>query len=174
MIETNYDYDSDYHSGSVVEQDVLAFLGVFKTIDDVPDRYRLPNFETDIDALEAWNAFDAAELTGLSAHSRRYVYGKAWREWRDYCERNEVNPALADPQDIEEHLAEQRAEVGKLKTVHDARFRPLYRWYQWMQFHADYPHRYSPVVMAVLLDGTTHDVWETRLFDRTNIPETNE
>lgn len=171
MIETNYDYDSGYHKGSIVEQDALAFLGVFKRVEDVPDRYYLPNFETEIDAEECWDAFDAEELEGLSFHQRRYVYGKAWREWSVYCDAHDVNPALANPQDIEAHLAEQRAQVNKLKTVHDARFRPLLRWYRWMLFHTDYPHRYNPVVMAVLLGDSTHDVWQTRLWDRENIPK---
>ena len=99
------------------------------------------------------------------------MYGKAWREWSAYCDAHDVNPALANPQDIEAHLTEQRAQVNKLKTVHDARFRPLFRWYRWMLFHTDYPHRYNPVVMAVLLGGATHDVWQTRLWDRKNIPK---
>lgn len=170
MIETNYDYDSGYHEGSLVEQDALAFLGVFKHVEDVPDRYYLGNFVSEVDAEEAWNHFDAEELEDRSDHTRHYVYGKAWREWTAYCEEQSVHPALADPQDLESHLAEQRAEMGKLKSLHDARFRPLFRWYRWMQFHTDYPHRYNPVVMAVLLGGATYDLWETRFYDRTNIP----
>jgi len=174
MIETNYDYDSGYHEGSIVEQDALAFLGVFKTLEDVPARYYLENYTSDLTSEDAWNKYDAEELAGLSAHTRRYVYGKAYREWQNYCDEHDVHPALADPQDIEEHLAEQRNEMAKLKTVHDARFRPLFRWYRWMQYHADYPHRYNPVVMAVLLRGAVHDIWQTRLFDRTSVPQTQE
>ena len=174
MIQTNYNYDSGYHTGTIVEQDALAFLGAFKTIEDVPDRYYLPNFETAIDAEEAWNAFDEEELEGLSHQQRRYVYGKAWREWRAYCDVHDVNPALADPDDIEAHLTEQCSLVNTLKSVHDARFRPLFRWYRWMVVRTDYPHRYNPVVMAVLLGGATHDIWQTRLWDRKNIPKSKE
>lgn len=170
MIETNYDYESGYHEGNLVEQDALAFLGAFKRVEDVPDRYYLPHFASDVDAEDAWNAFDAEELEGLSAHTRRYVYGKAYREWMAYCDDHNVHAALANPQDIEEHIAVQRKIVNKLKTVHDARFRPLFRWYRWMTFSTEYPHRYNPVVMAVLLDGSTADIWQTRLFDRKKIP----
>lgn len=174
MIETNYDYESSYHEGTFVEQDVLAFLGAFKRVEDVPDRYYLPHFASDVDAEAAWDQFDATELEGLTAHTRRYVYGKAYREWTAFCEEHEVHPALADPEDIEAHLAEQRELVNKLKSVHDARFRPLFRWYRWMTFSTEYPHRYNPVVMAVLLDGATADIWQTRLFDRTNVPQNHE
>jgi hypothetical protein len=174
MIETNYDYESGYHDGTLVEQDALAFLGAFKRIKDVPDRHHLSNFASDVDAEDAWNAFDEAELEGLSYHTRRYVYGKAWREWKLYCEEHNVHPALADPQNIEAYLAEQRERVNKLKSVHDARFRPLFRWYRWMTFNTEYPHRYNPVLMAVLLNGATADIWQTRLFDRKNIPHNYE
>lgn len=64
--------------------------------------------------------------------------------------------------------------MSKLKSVHDARFRPLFRWYRWMQFHTDYPHRYNPVVMAVLLYGATHQIWQTRFSDRQNTPTMEE
>jgi hypothetical protein len=174
MIETNYDYETGYHKGTVVEQDALAFLGVFKYVEDVPDRYYLPNFASDVDADDAWNAFDEEELEGLSYHTRQYVYGKAWREWKAYCDEHDVHPALADPQDIEAHLTEQRELVNKLKSTHDARFRPLFRWYRWMTFSTEFPHRYNPVVMAVLLNGATADIWQTRLLDRTNIPQNYE
>lgn len=174
MIATNYDFDSDYHEGSLVEQDARAFLGVFKCLNDVPERHYLGNFESDIDAEEAWHEFDAQELSDLSFHTRRYVYGKGWREWKSYCNENDLHPALADPADVDDHLSAQKAEINTLKTVHDARFRPLFRWYRWMQFRTDYPHKYNPIVMAVLLDGATADIWETRLFDREYVPSGGE
>lgn len=170
MIKTRYDYESGYHEGSLVEQDALAFLGIYKAVEDVPARYYLPNFASEMDGDEEWERFDAEELEGMSYHSRMYVYGTAYRRWRDYCKENGVHPALADPQDIEGHLAEQMETDLKLKSVHDSRFRPLYRWYRWMTFHTEYPHRYNPVVMAVLLGGATYTIWETRLTDRKNVP----
>jgi hypothetical protein len=174
MIETNYDYESGYHDGTIVEQDALAFLGAFKRVEDVPDRYYLPHFASDVDAEDAWNEFDSEVLEGLTYHTRRYVYGKAWREWKSFCDSHNVHPALSNPQDIEAHLSEQRGFMNKLKSAHDSRFRPLFRWFRWMQFHTDYPHRYNPVVMAALLGGATADIWQTRLLDRKNIPTHNE
>lgn len=171
MIETNYDYESGHHEGTLVEQDALAFLGVFKTVDDVPARYYLPNFRSDVDAEEAWDAFDTAELAGLTYETRRYKHGKAFREWRAYCEPRDIHPALPDPGDIESHLTEQREDMDKLQTVYTNRFRPLFLWFRWMTFHTDYPHRYNPVVMAVLLGETAYDIWKIRLRDRQNVPD---
>ena len=174
MIETNYDYSSGYHDGSVVVQDALAFLGVFKQVEEVSERYRFENFKDDVDAEEVWEAFDAAELEGVSYSTRKYKYEKAWREWRDYCEEHRVHPAFADPQDIENHISEQAEVVPSLGTVYMARFRPLYLWYRWMQWHPDYDHRYNPCVMAVLLEGAVYDVWALRLGDRKSVPENYE
>ena len=171
MIETNYEYDSGYHSGSLVEQDAKAFLGVYKQVKEVPDRYHLSNFETDMDADEAWESFCADELANTSQHTCENVYGRAYELWNEYCELHGVHPALADPEDIEEWIAEQVAATdSSMKTTHDTRFRPLFRWYRWMAFCSNWPHRYQPTIMAVLLGGATYDIWQTRLWDRENVP----
>lgn len=171
MIETAYDYDSGYHEGSLVEQDALAFLGVYKCIGDVPDRYYLSNFRTDVDVEEVWEAFCAEALANTSQHTREKIYDGAYRRWCEYCDQHSVHPALADPADIERWLFyEVETHNSTMKAAHDLQFRPIFRWYRWMTFHADWPHRYQPTIMAVLLGGVTHDIWQTRLWDRKNIP----
>lgn len=171
MIEANYDYECGYHEGSLVEQDALAFLGVYKRVEDVADRFYLANFRAEIDADEAWEMFSEDALTDTSKHTRKTVYNRAYERWCDYCDRHGVHPALADPEDIEGWLAEEAAASDStLKTTHDIRFRPLFKWYRWMAYHADWPHRYQPTIMAVLLGGTTHDIWQTRFWDRKNTP----
>jgi hypothetical protein len=173
MIETNYDYESGYHDGSLVEQDARAFLGVFKRIESVPDRYLLSNFTADVEADAAWNAFIADELADSTEHTRETVYGGAYRRWCEYCDQHGAHAALADPADVEGWLAyEVETHNRTMKTAHDLQFRPLFRWYRWMAFHTDYPHRYQPTIMAVLLGGVAHDVWKTRMWDRTTNPLT--
>jgi hypothetical protein len=147
---------------------------VYNRAEVVSDLAHLPNFMIDADAEEAWNAFDAAELEGKSYQTRCYKHGKAFREWRAWCDDHGAHPALADPEDIEAHLTEQAAEMDKLATVYTNRFRPLFLWYRWMMCHADFPHRYNPTLMAVLLGGTVYDLWEIRLRDRKNSPLENE
>lgn len=173
MIETNYDFESEYHDGSIVEQDALAFLGVYKRIEDVPDRYYLMNFETDVDADAAWEAFCDDKLANITNQTREKVYGGAYRRWCEYCDRHDVHPALADPADIEGWLAyEVESHSSTMKAAHDLQFRPIFRWYRWMTFHTEYPHRYQPTIMAVLLGGVTFDIWQTRMWDRTSNPLT--
>ncbi|OYR42895.1 hypothetical protein [Halorubrum sp. Eb13] len=171
MIETNYNYESGYHEGSFVEQDALAYLGVYKRIEDVSDLYYLGNFETDVDADAAWEDFCDKKLANSTTHTRETVYGGAYRRWCEYCDRHGIHPALADPANIEKWLAHEiEAHNSTMKAAHDLQFRPIFRWYRWMAWNSDWPHRYQPTIMAVLLGGVTYDIWQTRLFDRKNIP----
>lgn len=175
MIETNYDYESGYHEGSFVEQDALAYLGVYKRVEDVADMFHLSNFKTDVDADAAWEAFCDDKLANSTNHTRETVYGGAYSRWCEYCDRHGVHPALADPADIEGWLTyEVDAHNSTMKAAHDLQFRPIFRWYRWLAFHADYPHRYQPTIMAVLLGGVTSDIWQTRMWDRTNNPFEND
>lgn len=169
MIETGYEYGSGYHEGSLVEQDALAFLGPYKRIEDVPTHYYLPGFASDFDARAAWESFLADDVSA-SESTVQYKYEPAYRHFADYCERHDANPALADPQDIEGYIANEMDIQANPETTYSTRYRPLYLWYRWMAFHADYPHRYQPTVMAILLDGACAECWATRFTDRTNNP----
>lgn len=166
MINPHYDHESDYHSGTPVEADANAWLGKWKSIDDVPSRYRLQQYADIIDAEVAWKGFCDEAGADWSAHTRKYVYGKAWREWTAYCDENNIHPACPDPADVEAHLAIQQNSVNTNQTLHDARFRPLHRWWEWMRYHVDYPVRYNPALMAILLNGATADAWKTRVSER--------
>ena len=171
MIETNYDFESGHHEGSIVVQDALAHLGVYKRVEDVPTRHSFEKFLDDVDADEAWEQFWVETgVVDLSEHTRKYKYGKARREWWDYCAKRGIHPALGDPTDFEEHFSKQMEEMSTYKSGHDLRFRPLYLWHRWMVWHTEYPQRYNPMLMAVLFEGTTADLWRTRLHDRKNDP----
>jgi len=56
-MEAAYDPESNYHTGSIPVQEAKAQLGVFKTTDDVPVRYRLRNYARELDSDEVWRAF---------------------------------------------------------------------------------------------------------------------
>jgi len=171
MIETNYSFESGYHEGSIVVQDALAFLGVYKRIEDVADRHLFERFRGEVDADETWAEFTVETgVVDYSEHTQKYKYEKARRVWWDYCAEQGVHPALADPIDFEKHFSEQMEEMSTYQSGHDLRFRPLYLWYRWMLWHPEYPQRYNPMLMAVLFEGTTAELWRTRLHDRENDP----
>lgn len=166
MINPHYDHESDYHSGSPVESDAKAWLGPWKSIEDVSPRYRLQQYADIIDAEDSWEAFCDEYGDDWSENTRKYVYGKAWKEWTDYCDKNNIHPACPEPANVENHLSIQQDSVSTDKTLHDVWYRPLFRWWEWMRYHVDYPVRYNPALMAVLFNGATADAWQTRVSDR--------
>lgn len=166
MINPHYDHTSAFHSGDAVEQDAKAWLGVWKCLEEVPHLQRLARFTKNIDATSSWDAFVSDYGADWSEHNLKYGYGKGWREWLAYCEPREIHPACPTPEDVEKHLALQRAEMSTNQTLHDTRLRPLLYWWEWMRYHVEYPVKYNPALMAVLLRGATYDAWETRVSDR--------
>lgn len=171
MIETNYDFESGYHEGSIVVQDALASLGVYKHVEDVPTRHSFGRFYNEVAADEAWEEFKQEwGVVDYSENTQKYTYEKSRSEWRDFCADHGVHPALADPSDFEKHFSEQMEDMSTYKSGHDLRFRPLYLWYRWMVWHPEYPQRYNPMLMAVLFEGTVARLWRTRIEDRENNP----
>ena len=166
MINPHYDHDSAYHSGDAVEQDVKAWLGIWKSLDEVPHLHRLSRFTDIIDVEDSWDEFVSDYGADWSEHTLQYAYGKGWREWLAFCDERRIHPACPTPEEVEEHLAHQRAEMSTNQTLHDTRFRPLFYWWEWMRYHVDYPVKYNPALMAVLLGGVAYDAWKTRVSDR--------
>lgn len=167
-MNAKYDTSSEYHPGDEVEADARAHLGVYKTLDQVPPRHHLENYETEFEGQCVWAKFFEKFGGGWSYNTRQYQYGKVARDWTAFCEERGRHPALATPRMVEDYLSREESEMSTRKSLHDLRFRPLYRLYKWMLYSSEYPHRYSPVVMAVLFGGSTWRCWWTRVNNRRN------
>lgn len=165
-MQADYDPETGYHAGPPAIQDALAHLGVFKRIEEVPARYRLQNYTESLNASDLWEAFVKEHGDSWGDHTRRNVYGKAWREWMNFCDERGVHSALPNPADVEEHIAIQREEVNTGQTVYTNRYRPLYRFFTWLTFHPEWPHKYNPALMAVVHNGAVAHVWQWRMNDR--------
>lgn len=172
MINPHYDLDSGHHHGGLVEQDAKAWLGVWKTIEDVPERYRLERYQDVLDPEELWDEFCTEHGEDWSEATRKYQYGKGWREWTAYCEELDIHPLAPTPQAVEDHLQQQREESASDGTLHQTRFRPINRLFEHLRYHTDVPVRYNPFVMAVLLNGAAHAAWSDRIKNR--LPDTHE
>lgn len=51
-------------------------------------------------------------------------------------------------------------------TVEAEYFRVLIAVFEWLTSHTEYPHRYNPILQAVLLEGATETLWAERVFRR--------
>lgn len=166
MINPHYELGSGYHDGSPVEQDVKAWLGRWKTIENVPERHCLNQYADVLDADTAWDEFVEEYGQDWSDNVRKYQYGKGWREWTAFCQERDIHPLCPVPEDIAVHLDEQRAEASSDQTLHQTRFRPLCRLFEFLRYHVDYPHRYNPWLMAVLEGGGAEAAWGARIEKR--------
>ena len=164
-MEAAYDPESNYHTGSIPVQEAKAQLGVFKTTDDVPVRYRLRNYARELDSNEVWRAF-LESLNKTWDETTEYRYWSPWNKWSEFAGQRDTNPVTPTAEDLDAWFEEAIDRTASIATCHDIHFRVLYRFFEWLTEHTDYPHRYNPVLQAVLLEGATEDLWGERVFRR--------
>lgn len=145
-------------------------MGVYKRIDDVPDKYRLRNYEREYEGRDVWNDYYEEKTGKFDTKATRDRYEKAGRYFGTFMSEVRRHRALATPGQIEAFLVALRdGEVGRhshtrnIQTVYFEYFQPIEEFYTWLQWHADHPHVYHPVLMAVVEGGCALDVWNRKL-----------
>lgn len=145
-------------------------MGVYKRIDDVPDKYRLQNHEPAYKGRDVWSEYYEEKTEACDTKSTQRRYEKAGRYFGMFMSEVGRHRALATPGQIEEFLVAIRdGNIGrhnhtrKLQTVYFEYFQPVEGFYTWLQWHTDHPHVYHPVLMAVVEGGYARDVWNRKL-----------
>lgn len=153
-----------------LSQGVEDRMGVYKRIEDVPAKYRLTNHAAAYDGRDVWAEFEADKTAQFDTQATRDRYEKAGRYLRGFMDGVGRHHALADPEHIEGFLSALRdGEVGrqshtrKLQTVYFEYYQPVEQFYTWLQWSAEHPHVYHPVLMAVAAGGYPREVWERKL-----------
>jgi hypothetical protein len=75
--------------------------------------------------------------------------------------------ALAMPEDVEAWSVDLLS-AGSARRAHDYWIR-VNRFYDWLQWHTEHPHRYNPALMAAAEGDATGEVWNwkaERTLDR--------
>ena len=159
------------------KQDPEARMGVFKSISDVPDRYRLSNYAGQFQGEDTWTWYlllrhdgTVNQAQGQLSTSRTREIERCGRYFKSFMHRErDTHHALATPEDIEAFLAAVKdgyknptGQSRSVTTVYDTYFAPVNRFYDWLQSWVDFPHRYHPVLMACANGGTTRDCWNYR------------
>jgi len=148
------------------ERDVEYWLGVYKSIDEVPDRYRLENYESEFAGEDTWGDYLATrdDLAESTKKNSWYPCGDRFKKFM----REEVgrHHALPHPDDVEAYLAHIKdggysikVTERSLNTVYYQHLSPLKTFFGWLVHHVDYPHVYNPVLMAAHAGGVTRETW---------------
>lgn len=133
-------------------------MGVFKTLDDVPDQYRLATSQARFEGSDPWERWYAE--TKDHSERTRHDYERAKRLWVEHMEEKGRHYALARPSDVEEWLTE--VDNSSARRLYNACYCPLDGFYSWLATHAEYPHVYNPVMMAVVEGGTARRAYDYR------------
>lgn len=161
---------ASYQNRPRLSNEVRDRMGVYKRIDDVPNKYRLRNHEPAYEGRDVWGEYYEEKTEKFGTKATRDRYEKAGRYFGMFMSEVGQHRALATPGQIERFLVALRdGEIGrhnhtrKLQTVYFEYFQPVEEFYTWLQWHADHPHVYHPVLMAVVEGDYARDVWNRKL-----------
>jgi hypothetical protein len=140
-------------------------MGVFKSLDDVPDRYRLEQQSATFDGQDTWRDYLTQsyykQYPDLTEDSRESVE-RAGRRWKEYMQERGRHHALATPQDVE-RWSERLLDRLTLNTAYSEYWTYIEGFYSWLQNSTDYPHVYHPVWMAVAEYENSREIWNHKL-----------
>ena len=138
-------------------------MGIYKSISEVPDRYRLSVHTSKYEGRDVWEEyleenFDADRLSEW----REYVLSKADRYWKAHMSEVGRHHALAQPRDIEKWCS-QLLENCSLRTLYEHYWIQIEQFYSWLQYHTNHPHVYNPVLMAAVTEPVSQQIWEEKI-----------
>lgn len=132
--------------------DPASELGVYETLDDVPDHHRLSVHSVEYTERDIWAEWIEDTDTTLSKNAKRGI-----RYWNQTMDDRGDHPALATPDDV-------AAWADKMQTYSKGTLynyaRPPFQLYRWLLWHTDHPHTYNPLIIAAVNDPVTHDVYD--------------
>jgi len=138
-------------------------LGVYKTLSEVPDRYRLNTHSSAYEGRDVWSEYILEEFNQDEISEwRDYVLSKAGEDWKDHMSELGRHHALAKPEDIEK-WCKRRLETASLRTVYEHYWVQIEQLYSWLAYHDQHPHVYNPALMAAANFPASRDVWRLKI-----------
>lgn len=134
-------------------------MGVYKSLDEVPDRYRLASYASAYADRDVWDEYLEAGVLPDANHERVVEDVRRYgRYWKDHTADAGVHHALATPRVVESYSEWLVADKSPITAC-----RYWYRvdqFYQWLVTHADHLHVYNPVRMAAAEFNHSQTLWE--------------
>jgi len=139
-------------------------IGVYKTLDQVPEHHRLANSATTFAGRDVWAEYVEHELAG-AAETVQYETGLVEESWKDHMQQRGRHPALARPADVES-WAVTLLDRMQPKRAYNPYWVRLDEFYTFLLWHTEYPHSYHPPRMAAGQDGAASRIWDFKVRDR--------
>ena len=133
-------------------------LGVYKRLADVPGRYRLHHHSDAYTGKDTWQTFcEEHEYAQGSHDGYQEEVDRAGDYWKKHMDGRGRHHALATPDDVEAWCTDLLADKSERRS-YDYWLR-VNRFYNWLQWHSDHPHRYNPVLMAAVEADAAGRIW---------------
>ena len=146
---------------STKPSDPKSRMGIYKTLDEVPDRYRLHRFSAAYQGEDTWQEFAEQQEYPRVSEKQQTEVDRAGDHWKAFMAERERHHALATPEDVEAWCADLLA--GKsLRRSHDY-FLRVRRFYDWLQDDAQHDHRHHPVLIAANEGEAAHRIWRYKI-----------
>lgn len=138
-------------------------IGVYKYLEDVPDRYRLSQHASAYKGRDVWEEFLTNHLFE-KYNTKRFKEDvrRAGERWKDHMTEQDRHHALATPLHVEAWCKELVAQY-KMRTAYNEYWVRIERFYDWLQWHTEHPHVYQPVLMAADQYDASGQIWEEKL-----------
>ncbi len=142
----------------------LHRIGVYKTLEQVPDHSRLYNSATAFEGRDVWAEYVEHELSN-PARTVQYETELVEESWKEHMRQRGRHPALARPDDVESWFTNliNRMQTKRAYNPYWVRLEDFYTFLMW---HTEYPHSYHPPRMAAGQGGVTREVWEYKVSER--------
>lgn len=135
-----------------------ARIGVYKRLEDVPDRHRLSQYTDSYAGGDVWGEFcEEHEYTLGDSESFRRKVDRAGELWRTFMA-DRRHYALATPADVEAYSRDLLDDFT-MSTAYKYWIR-VEHFYRWLQWHTNHPHVYHPVLMAAVEHDAAGEIWE--------------
>lgn len=140
-------------------------MGVFKRLEDVPDRHRLYHYESAYEGRDVYEEFLENDLYQEHPDATDKFYEaaeNAGRRWKAHMDERGRHHALAQPEDVVTWV-ERLLDRVKVGTAYSQYWVRLEGFYTYLQGQTEHPHAYHPVLMAVPESEAALAVWNYKL-----------
>lgn len=133
-------------------------MGVYEELDKVPDQYRLYHHADAYAGRDTWQAFCEAEEYAQGNDEHVQEVDRVGDRWKAFMAERGRHHALATPADVDAWCDALRDRFSQRRAFeHWIR---VNRFYDWLQWHAEHPHRYNPAMMAAANGEVASALWE--------------
>jgi len=139
-------------------------MGVYKRIETVPERYRLRNFQSRFLDRDVWGEWVGHHADPDWSDRTDYEYERVEDSWKEHMRDRDRHHALAVPDDVEQWVSYLlEGQEYAVETAYDRWWSRLNQFYEWLQYHVEYPHVYNPVWMAAATEPNSRKMWERKM-----------